>query len=228
MTRGRVPLCPERVPCIVVFRVPPGERLGSDRARACRYCVRHTHDDAMTGSRPERSAPYIYIYKALCAMTRGRVPFLPRAERFTLLCSPGRSALQQSALQFYNHSAAPMGHGVRPRQPTRAVATALVRQHEATQTGGRHTPRRCTPTRDTTRNCQQRRPPQCHPLSRFALSSLARRLKIPPGRSDVCRRHRRWSVRRPGPDCGPWCDPTLALSLRCGTAQFSGAPLRRF
>ena len=64
MTRGRVPLCPERVPCIVGFRVSPGERLGSDRARACRYCVHHTHDDAMTGSRPERSA-HIYMQSTL-------------------------------------------------------------------------------------------------------------------------------------------------------------------
>ena len=40
------------------------QRLGSDRARVCRYCVHHTHDDAMTGSRPERSA-HTYMQSTL-------------------------------------------------------------------------------------------------------------------------------------------------------------------
>ena len=80
-------------------------------------CGKTEHDDAMTGSRPERSAPYIYTKHSAQRREDGFL-FWPRAERFTLFCSPGRSALQQSALQFYNHSAAPMGHGVWPRQPT--------------------------------------------------------------------------------------------------------------
>lgn len=127
MTRGRVPLCPERVPCIVGFRVSPGERLGSDRARACRYCVHHTHDDAMTGSRPERSALYIQSTLRNDAMTGS---FLPRAERFTLLCSPGRSTLQQSALQFLQ----PFRRADGPRRAAEAAhAGCRDRAREATR-----------------------------------------------------------------------------------------------
>ena len=160
MTRGRVPLCPERVPCIVGFRVSPGERLGSDRARACRYCVHHTHDDAMTGSRPERSALYIYIQSTLRNDAMTGSFFCPELSVLPYSAVQVEAPCSKALCNFYNHSAAPMGHGVWPRQPTRAVATALVRQHEATQTGGRHTPRRCTPTRDTARNPQRQRPPR--------------------------------------------------------------------
>ena len=170
MTRGRVPLCPERVPCIVGFRVSPGERLGSDRARACRYCVHHTHDDAMTGSRPERSA--LYIQSALRNDAMTGFLFLPRAERFTLLCSPGRSALQQSALQFHNHSAAPMGHGVWPRQPTWAVSTTLVRQHRGNANRGETYP---PAVHADARHCAEptaTAPATRRSLSRFVRSSL--------------------------------------------------------
>ena len=159
MTRGRVPLCPERVPCIVGFRVSPGERLGSDRARACRYCVHHTHDDAMTGSRPERSA-HIYMQSTLRNDARTGSFFCPELSVLPSSAVQIEAPCSKALCNFYNHSAAPMGHGVWPRQPTWAVATALVRQHEATQTGGRHTPRRCTPTRDTTRDSQRQRPPR--------------------------------------------------------------------
>ena len=140
--------------------------------------------------------------------------FLPRAERFTLLCSPGRSTLQQSALQFL--------------QPFRR-ADGPRRAAEAAHAGCRDR------TREATRgnaNRGETHPPAVHADARhrteltaaaFATRYSLSRFCPPPSVSDQrcsedCRRQR----------CGPWCDPTRAPGLRCGTAQSSGAPPRRF
>ena len=167
----------------------------------------------MTGSRPERSALYMQSTLRNDAMTG-------------FFFCPELSVLPYSAVQveapcskalcnlFLNHSAVPMGHGVWPRQPTWAVSTTLVRQRRGNANRGETYP---PAVHADARHCAE--PAATAPAMRRSLS----RFCPPPSVSD-----QRCSEDRRRQRCGPWCDPSLALGLRCGTAQFSGAPLRRF
>ena len=95
-----------------------------------------------------------------------------------------------------------MGHG------------QTVRQHRGNANRGETYP---PAVHADARHCAE--PAATAPATRYPLS----RFCPPPSVSDqrCCEDRRRQR-------CGPWCDPTLAGGLRRGTAQSSGAPLRRF